>query len=78
MVGLTYLKKDVCDAINAQLGTTTNTTPYNCSFAGDTSVYNGSFYNAGGNACSVQDGKRTGCLLSSRGGYTFWHVLEAQ
>ena len=78
LIGLKYLKREICDAINSQFGFTTNTVAGNCNPAGDNARYLGIFgtgtYDCGGGS----SGRRTGCYFSTRTGYTFWHILEAQ
>ena len=78
ILGLKYLKKEICDAINASEGFTTNTTAITASPAGDSSIYWGAFQNNGQFLTTSQSGRRTGCIYSNRSGYTFWHVLKAQ
>lgn len=79
LIGLKYLRKDVCDALNTQLGLTTNTTIASGSPASDnTSFYTGTFQNGGQYVMPFMNGKRTGCVYATSTGYTFWHVLEAQ
>jgi hypothetical protein len=78
LVGLTTLKKDVCDAINKQLGETTNTTAENALTVGEGTKYRGAFYSGGRYTSSIAKGKRTLCIYNDYSGYTFYHVLEPQ
>lgn len=80
ILGLRYLSKELCDAINAKFGYETNTPPAACSPAGDfAGKYTGTFYSAGTYRCPPHaNGKRTACINSSRTGYTFYHVLALQ
>ena len=79
IIAVRYLKKDVCDAINQNLGQTTNTTAETCSPDGAyTDYFTGSFLNAGQSACSGATGKMSYCINSDRSGYTFYHVLMAR
>ena len=77
MIGLKYLKKEVCDAINAQLGLTTLSVQ-NAGPAGSLSRFTGQFLDLSVGAGSNTDYKWTYCAATSRTGYTFYHVLMAR
>ncbi len=81
ILGLKWLRRDVCEAINLSIGNTgaDYTNMQVCSQAGDSGRHTGIFPASGIFSCGVSTaGKRTGCVYSSRSGYTFYHVLLTQ
>lgn len=81
ILGLKWLRKDVCEAINLSLGNTSvdYVNAQACSQSGDTGRHTGVFPATGIFTCGASTyGKRSGCIYSSRSGYSFYHVLLTQ
>lgn len=79
VVGLAFLTEGICQAINDRLGTTMNVIVGSILGKGDNSQrYRGQFPSSPMYAVLEATGQRTACMLTSKTGYTFYHVLEPQ
>ena len=80
VMGVMYLDENVCEAINRELDVTVTAGNHNCSPAGTTAQWDGTFSNVAHETCgALNDGMKAACTATStRSGNTFHYVLVSR